>query len=217
MNARKMTLAILLIAAMVTSGQEKRIIDLTAPEPVGATRARAPGISIGSSSGGPIGPVNYSLPLALRISRATHDTGKQLLVADVSVQNAGTDAMTIPVSTNSAVHRDGNRGRRKLIFTIHFASGQNAVVRRVAGATFGSVAEPDSLLELKPGESVTFRIALRMTDSEAAAFVEPPSRTSLKAGYYEYTTLDELYEVSAMTKEVVSAVFHIEHAGQVIP
>jgi hypothetical protein len=217
MKARKMTLAVLLIVGTIMSGQEMRIVDLTAPEPAGAARARFPGISFGASSGGPIGPVNYSLPLALRISRATHDRGKQLLVADVSVHNAGTDAMTIPVSPNSAVHRGGNRGRRKLILTIHFASGQNAFVRRVAGATFGSVAEPDSLLELKPGESVTFRIALRMTDSESAALVEPFSRTSLRAGYYEYTTFDDLYEVSAMTKEVVSAVFHIEHAGQVVP
>ena len=49
------------------------------------------------------------------------------------------------------------------------------------------MAEPDSLLELKPGESVMFRTALH--DGFGGSRIRSAFlRTSLKAGYYEYTT-----------------------------
>lgn len=215
MNTKNRTLAILLITGTFISAQNKYKLDLTESDSAGITKFRAPGVSIGSSSGGPVGPVSYSLPLALRILSATHDREKQRLVADVSLENDGTSVIAIPFSRNSAVHRHGNRGRRKLVLTIHFQSGENAFVRQVAGATFGSETEPDSLLDLKPGETATIRVALRLTDAEEAALVEPASKTTLKAGYYEYTTMDERYEISALTKEVVSAEFRIERAVQV--
>ncbi len=215
MSIKNRTLAILLIAGTFISAQNKHRLDLTEPDPAGSTKFRIPGISIGASSGGPVGPVSYSLPLALRILSATHDREKQRLVAEVSLENDGTGVIAIPFSRNQSVHRDGNRRRRTLVLTIYFQPGENAFVGQVAGVTFGSETEPDSLLDLKPGESATIRVRLRLTDAEEAALVEPAAISTLKAGYYEYTTMDERYEVSAQTKEVVSAEFRIERAVQV--
>ena len=215
MKSRILVLTLLLNASTLLAAQEDCIIDLT--RPFSRTSLRFPGVSAGSSSGGRIGPKVYSIPIRIRVLQARYDEESRRLMAEVSLQNSGNVAITIPVSCDADVHRDGHRERRILILSLHLKSGQNIALSQVAGVTFGSETAADSLLDLKPGESATIRIALRLTDAEAAALVEPSSEMTLKAGYCEYKTMDERYEISGLTKEVVSAEFRIEHAVQVKP
>jgi len=203
MKLRMHAITLLIAASMLLAVQEERIIDLT--QPVSRTSPlRFPGVSYGTSSGGRLGPKDYSIPIRIRVVQARFDEQTHRLLVEVSLQNSGDVALTIPASLDGDVNRDGHRERRLLVLRLHIKSDENTTLSQVAGVTFGSISVADSLRKVLPGQDLRFRLALPMPAVDEIPQGKSSNPISLQVGCSEWLASDESYIIVAQAKEVIS-------------
>jgi hypothetical protein len=183
-----------------------RVVDLTGPLPSAKGSIGFPGDEGGWMPGLKPKP-KYPLPLELTIRSVEPRTvvlGQRIIV-ELLLRNAGPEPYYLPIARNDGtVHEQGKLRRRQL--GIDLSSQDSAggkPIRKVMEATAGSDTVPESLLLLKPRETILIRF---FADPRAAISGSLSSARELQFGVVlsEWTSEDDRYFVKARSEEVES-------------
>ena len=126
------------------------------------------------------------------------------LLVEVSLRNTGPQVISIPVSRDAGVHRDGHRDRRSLVLKLSLKQGHNEGISQVAGVTFGSASVAGSILELLPGQGIRFRMALQLPGTGEQQEVNKSTPTSLRAECWEQLIADDEYGLTSQSAIIES-------------
>jgi hypothetical protein len=129
----------------------------------------------------------------------------QRFIVELLVRNTGPERYYLPISRNDAtVHEQGRLRRRQLGIDLRFqGSTGGKPIRDVMAATAGSDTVPESLLPLRPQETILIRF---FADPRAAIGSTLTSARKLEFGVVlsEWTSEDDRYFVKARSEEVES-------------
>ena len=135
------------------------VLDLTRPpETVSVPR------TVAGQGGGILRPGAVTPPpkLPLKISLESIEPssdGVYVKLVTLLVTNAGDGPYLFPVSRDADdVHRDGDQGRRSLLFRLRPAEQSGLADGLGMEVTFGAAGRPNSTMGLKPGQAVRVRL-----------------------------------------------------------
>ena len=149
----------------------------------------------------------YQLPLALRIETVTPvpDVPRQWVV-EFQIYNTGDDSFYLPVSMDPgrSVMQSGNLGRRLFWFSPQIRSPGERPISAGTKTTDGSESVPESVLEIRPQESVMVRMLAnggsRLWEWSQRGIAE----VELVVGIGEETLSDDRFFVESSVKWVFS-------------
>lgn len=205
-------LLLTVVASAGASDQTNLVLDLTHPPPAEQEVTGFPGSSVEGSSAKPP-ERGYPVHLAVQlksISPQTVTIGKTVQV-EVMLHCTGESSILLPASQNAAaVLREGNRGRRTMLFILVLQDVQHG--RRlsfVVGSSAGAETVRGSLLDLKPGQAVRVLLAggLNSTDQQQtlSRWIESGVKhVNARAEVSEWTYEDKRYFIEKRSEPVLS-------------
>jgi|SRR5271168_3267491 len=153
--------------------------------------------------------------LVVRVKDAKPTLGAAL-IAEVRLQNSGTSSIEIPWNTeSSAIEKGQNPDARTwdegtFEFTMKDQEGHEVSLKSLTGSVYGSKYSVGSELTIKPGESVTALVKLKIEDQ----FAIPPWRLKEGAWQLSATWVQTGREWYVRNCEATSAYFHYDRFYQ---
>ncbi len=137
-------------------------------------------------------------PVAIEI------TGR--MTAVIRLRNVGQEPIAVPVSRDFSVLKPGNEDQRILDLSLVFTPPPPLKPFFIAaGSVAGSKSAPGSVLTLAPQETVTFRVAVPLTDtrklSDAAL---DTARITVRAQVIESTLLSDEFTIVKLSPVAIS-------------
>jgi hypothetical protein len=178
-----------------------------------------PGSSGGGASGGwkpgPDDTVQYSLPLTIRITRATTNTEGNF-VFEVLLQNTGTVPFDLPGSSKlTTVEKPGNKSRCLFFFQLQPLNGSKPLILALGSATTaGSASVPGSFIRIDPGKSVKV-LLLGSSSAIKRSFDKESKKLAVKAICNEWRLDDNRFFLRGISNDLdsVNAIRFCEEWG----
>ncbi len=199
----------ILTAALLAAQQGEaplRVLDLTGPLLPPTGTFRIPGDRFGWAPGLKPDP-KYPLPLEVTIRSLEPRTVTlgQKFIVELLLRNTGPEPYYLPIARNDGtVHEQGKLRRRQIGIDFRFQdSASGRPIRKVMEAMAGSDSVPESLLPLRPQETILIRF---FADSRFLDLknLSGPAELEFAVVLSEWTSEDDRYFVKARSADVES-------------